>query len=32
MSCAYDLINAESGKEEKVLEQLKTLNFVEDAW
>jgi DNA-binding Lrp family transcriptional regulator len=32
MSCAYDLINVEPGKEEKVLEQLKTLDFVEEAY
>jgi DNA-binding Lrp family transcriptional regulator len=32
MPSAYVLINVESGKEEKVLDQLKTLGFVEEAF
>jgi DNA-binding Lrp family transcriptional regulator len=32
MPCAYILINVESGEEEKVLDQLKTLGFVEEAY
>jgi DNA-binding Lrp family transcriptional regulator len=32
MPRAYVLINVESGEEEKVLDQLKTLGFVEEAY
>jgi DNA-binding Lrp family transcriptional regulator len=32
MPCAYVLINVESGEEEKVLDQLKTLGFIEEAY
>lgn len=32
MPCAYVLINVESGEEEKVSDQLKTLGFVEEAY